>query len=253
MNLIDYGDLKIVYGDQLMNDIVIKGMTASSFLDWDGKIVTTIFLPDCNFRCPFCHNWELIQKPDKFKTVTLAELDRHLRSNRDFLDGVCITGGEPTIYNSLPEFIDHIKSLELKVKLDTNGSNPKLLGQLLENESVDYVAMDIKGPLDDRYNKLAGVKVDLNNIKSSIKLLMDSSIDYEFRTTIVPTLLELEDLNDIAHALTGAKLFAIQQFVPKSTLSKKLRDVTPFSKEELESILDQIKNEFETVTIRGLK
>jgi len=93
------------------NDIEIKGIIESSFLDWDGKIVTTIYLPKCNFRCPFCHNWELIEHPDKFKSISPSELDRHLITNRDFLDGVCITGGEPTLYNGLTKFIEQLKDL----------------------------------------------------------------------------------------------------------------------------------------------
>lgn len=234
-------------------NIEIKGMTESSFLDWDGRIVTTIYLPKCNFECPFCHNWELIEVPKKFDTIPLIELDRHLRGNRDFLDGVCITGGEPTIYSELPNLIEHIQDIGLEVKLDTNGTNPKLIKQLIEDELINYIAMDIKGPLDDRYNILAGKSVELNSIKNSIEIIMESSIDYEFRTTVVPSLLTENDFLDIASSIIGAKKFVLQQFVPKNARDTQLQTLKPYDKNYLQNIQVLLKTNIKNVILRGVK
>jgi len=235
------------------NDILIKGIVESSLLDWDKKIVTTIYLPKCNFRCPFCHNWELIETPEKFNTVTLTQLDRYLRSNQDFLDGVCITGGEPTLYKSLTEFIEHIHDLGLQVKLDTNGTNPSLLKELIDDQKVDYIAMDVKGPVDERYNRLCGINVNLKKIKESIKIIRSSSIEYEFRTTIVPTLLNDQDIYDICSLLSGAKKYALQQFVPNHARDEQLRKIKPFDNEALQHIKEGIESNFTHVILRGLK
>lgn len=233
--------------------IEIKGLIESSFLDWDGKIVTTIYLSNCNFRCPFCHNWELIDNPGGFNTVPITDLDLLLRSHHDFLDGVCITGGEPTLYKGLPGFVEHIRELGFKVKLDTNGAKPEMLRQLLEKNRLDYIAMDIKGPLDNRYNRPAGVKVDLTKIEESIDLIMGSTVDYEFRTTIVPTILGTDDIKDIVKRLAGAKKFALQQFVPDHARSEQLRNVRPYDNEQTRAFKELAKNEIEHVVVRGLK
>lgn len=235
------------------NDIEIKGIVESSLLDWDKKIVTTIYLPKCNFRCPFCHNWELIETPEKFNTITLPQLDRHLRSNQDFLDGVCITGGEPTIYKSLTDLIEHIRIMGLKVKLDTNGTNPSLLKELIDDQLVDYIAMDVKGPIDERYNKLSGISVNLKKIEESIDIIKSSSIEYEFRTTIVPTLLTDQDVYDICSSLSGAKKYAVQQYVPNHARDEQLRNIKPFDNEVLQHIKKEIESNFTQVVLRGLK
>jgi pyruvate formate lyase activating enzyme len=234
-------------------DFEIKGIIESSFLDWDGKIVTTVYLPGCNFSCPFCHNWELIEHPENFKTVPIIELERHLQSNRDFLDGVCITGGEPTLYSSLPLLIGKIKDLGLKVKLDTNGTKPKFLAQLIDDDLLDYIAMDIKAPLNERYHVLSGKKVDLANIKKSIEIIMKSNIEYEFRTTMVPSLLEPDDLLEISKSLSGAKKYVLQQFVKKNARDEKLQNVTLFDRESILTIKEQINDHVRDVTVKGIK
>ncbi len=235
------------------NDIEIKGMIKSSFLDWDGKIVTTLYLSNCNLHCPFCHNWELIEKPENFNTVPWLEIERHLQSNRDFIDGICITGGEPTLYSGLLGLIEDLIALGFSIKLDTNGTHPEVLEQLINEDSLDYVAMDVKGPLDERYNKLSGCKVDLDNIKKSIEILLNSSIDYEFRTTIVPTLLDIKDIEDIGPNLMGAKKFAFQQFVRDHARNEKLRDIVPYDKDVFKKMQNKIKRYVDNVVIRGVK
>jgi pyruvate formate lyase activating enzyme len=238
---------------EIENDIEIKGIIESTFLDWDGKVVTTIYLPKCNLSCPFCHNWELIEKPENFITVSLSNLDRHLRENKDFLDGVCITGGQPTLYHGLTWLIDHIKDLGLKIKLDTNGTAPELIKELIENDKIDFIAIDIKAPLNEKYDKLTGIKINLENIKKSIQLVMNSNIDYEFRTTIVPTLLDEYDIIELAKDLSGAKKYVLQQFVPDHARLRRLRAVKPYSKVEIEHFKEIAEQNIDKVTIRGVK
>jgi pyruvate formate lyase activating enzyme len=234
-------------------NIEIKGIIPSSFLDWDGKVVTTVYLPRCNFQCPYCHNWELTDNPEKFKTIAISELDRHIRTNNDFLDGVCITGGEPTIYNDLPKFINHLKDLGLLVKLDTNGTNPDLISDLINNRSIDFIAMDIKGPFDKRYEKIVGIKTNLNKLKRSVEIIMDSNIDYEFRTTVVPTLLNEEDILDIVEYISDAKKYVLQQYVPDHARDIQLREVKGYSTEELLKFSDLVNKKVKHVKLRGLK
>lgn len=234
-------------------DIEIKGIIPSTFLDWDGKVVSTIYLPRCNFRCPFCHNWELIETPDKFETVQPNELDRHLRENRDFLDGVCITGGEPTIYKGLVNLIKHIKELGFLVKLDTNGTQTKTLEMLIDNSLIDYIAMDIKAPLNERYFELAGTSLNLEHIKLSIDLIMDSAPDYEFRTTVVPTMLDEGDITIIAEQLAGAKKYVLQQFVPDHSRDEQLRELKPYDRETMQSFQKICEERITKVSLRGVK
>ena len=184
----------------------IKGFQETSFLDWDGKIVSTLYVAGCNFRCPFCHNSGLIERPQEYATIPQERIDNFLTERKDFIDGICLTGGEPTLYKDqgLFEFLEHIKDLGLKIKLDTNGTDPECLDQLIAKKLVDYMAMDVKGPLDQRYDRLSGVKTDLAKIEQSIKLIRESGLPYEFRTTVVPTLLDVPDIKDIAQSLAGA-------------------------------------------------
>ena len=235
------------------NILEIKVMTEPSYLDWEGKILTTLYLSNCNFQCPFCHNWELIETPEKFDTIPIVEVMRHLRSNHDFLDGVCITGGEPTIYPELPKLIEQVKETGLRVKLDTNGTQLELLNELIEYGLISYIAMDIKAPLDERYNKLAGVKVDMAALKKCIQLIMDSGLDYEFRTTVVPTLLTEDDILDMAKSLAGAKKYVLQQFVPKNARAKALRDIEPYDAKTMNTLRDSAKEYINKVFLRGLK
>ena len=215
-------------------DVEIKQMLETSFLDWDGKIVAVLYVPDCNFRCPFCHNWKLFEEPEEYETVPFEKIEKYLtgRGYKDFIDGVCVTGGEPTLYSGLPKFLKKIKALKMLVKLDTNGSNPEMLASLIEEKLVDYVAMDIKAPFDERYDEASGVKVDMDNIRESIRILMKSGIEYEFRTTIVPTLLDDIGFEEMMKELEGAEKYVLQQFVSKNCYSERFREIKPYGREE---------------------
>ncbi|MDD1746376.1 MAG: anaerobic ribonucleoside-triphosphate reductase activating protein, partial [Methanomassiliicoccales archaeon] len=163
----------------------IAGFNRTSLLDWDGCVSAVIYLPGCNFRCPFCHNRELVLTPEVYEEIPLEFIEEYVRENSEFLDGIVVTGGEPTIHRDLPELVKRIKALGMKVKLDTNGTNPEMLKDLIYAGLLDYVAMDLKAPLDESYDDLAGAKVDLSKVKRSIEIIMGSGIDYEFRTTMV--------------------------------------------------------------------
>jgi pyruvate formate lyase activating enzyme len=230
----------------------IRGFIETSFLDWDGKVTSVIFVPGCNFRCPFCNNGLLVLKAESLPPVDPALIDGFILKRKDFIDGVVITGGEPTLQSDLPEYIKHIKSLGFLVKLDTNGTNPSMLKALLDQKLLDYVALDLKAPLDERYRTVTNSAFDPGVISQSVKLLMGSEIEYEFRTTVCPALLKREDVLDIARAIAGAKKFVLQQFVPKDTLDPNLINVTPYSKDEFVKMAAACREFVKNTIIRGV-
>ena len=193
----------------------VKGFIDTSFVDWDGKISSVLFLPSCNFRCPFCHNVNLVLCPEKLDTIPLEYIEDQLKQQKGWTDGVCITGGEPTLNNSLPELCSRIKKIGFMVKLDTNGTNPTMLKELLDRKLLDYIAMDIKAPLTtEKYSRATGVNAEklLENVKESIRLLMESGIDYEFRTTVVPSIHTLDDIKQVCLSLKGCRKYVLQKF-----------------------------------------
>ena len=193
----------------------VKGFVEVSFVDWDGEISSVIFLPNCNFRCPFCHNVNLVLRPEKLDTIPFEYIETQLVRNRGWVDGVCITGGEPTLHDGLPELCAKIKEMGFLVKLDTNGTNPSMLKELVDRKLVDYVAMDIKAPLTEKkYSKATGVKSEnlLENVKESVKVLMESKIDYEFRTTVVPSIHSADDIKQMCLSLVGCRKYVLQKF-----------------------------------------
>ena len=193
----------------------IKGFLDISFVDWDGKVASVIFLPNCNFRCPFCHNRNLVLNPETIDTIPFEHIKAQLENQKNWIDGVCITGGEPTLHSFLPDLCSELKKMGFLVKLDTNGTNPIMLKELIEKKLVDYIAMDVKTSLiSEKYSKAIGsnAKSLLENVKKSINLLMNSKIDYEFRTTVVPTLHESDDVVQICNALKGCKKYVLQKF-----------------------------------------
>lgn len=211
-----------------MGELKIKKFVENSLIEWEGKISAVIVVGGCNFSCPFCHNGILVKSHTDIAEISQDKVLRILKEKKDWLDGVVISGGEPCLYHELFDFIKKVKELGLPVKLDTNGYLPKMLGSLIRQKLVDYVAMDIKAPLNDKYTKLSGTKVNLDRIKQSIELLRTSGIDYEFRTTFVPNMLEKNDLVEIATYLKGSKRFYIQQFSPEVTLDHNLSSLVPY-------------------------
>jgi pyruvate formate lyase activating enzyme len=223
----------------------IKNFVPLSCVDWDGKVSAVIFLPNCNFRCPFCYNTTLVLNPEKLETKPFEEIRKHLRKNKGWLDGIVITGGEPTINEMLPDFCEKIKELELGVKLDTNGTNPAMVERLVEEELVDYIALDVKAPLKvEAYSKAVGVDAGnlLAKVEKTIQILLKDSLDYEFRTTLVPTIHGEEDVEQICGKIQGCRKYVLQNFLGDvETLDPKLRNVKPFSSAEMERFLELAK------------
>jgi len=221
----------------------IKGFIDVSFVDWDGKISSVIFLPNCNFRCPFCHNLNLVFNPEKLDTIPFEYVENQLDRQRGWTDGVCITGGEPTLHSSLPELCFRLKKMGFLVKLDTNGTNPTMLKELMDRKLLDYVAMDIKAPLTvEKYSKATGVNAEslLENVKESIRLVRESNMDYEFRTTVVPMLHEKEDMKQICRSLIGCRKYVLQKFdvsLRKTTINPDFIKLKPFTDEEMQKFL----------------
>lgn len=225
----------------------IRGLKKTSLLDYPGNICAVIFLGGCNYKCPFCHNPSIVS--NKAEKISRKEVFDFLKKRNGLIDGVCVSGGEPTIHKTLPNLLKAIKKLDLLVKLDTNGSNPAMLSKLIKEKLVDYVAMDIKTSFG-RYKEVLG---NAENVKKSIKILMDSGIGYEFRTTMVPGIVNNEELVEICSALKGAKKFCIQQFNPKMELiDESLSEKNPYAERELEEFLNTAKPFFEKCEIKNL-
>jgi len=201
--------------------MIIKSVQKLTLIDFPKVIACSVFLFGCNFRCPYCQNPELIIGP-KEPSVSLEEFFNFLKRRTGLIEGVCITGGEPTINRDLPLFIIKVKELGFKVKLDTNGSNPSMLEDLIERGLLDYVAMDVKAP-PYKYDVLAGVKVDEKKIKESVEVVKSSNIDYEFRITIPPGFFTVRDIIEMGKWLKGSKKLYVQEFNSEKTLDERLR------------------------------
>ena len=201
--------------------MIIGGLEKLTLLDYPDHLAAIIFTQGCNFRCHFCYNPMLvlpqtgkdveIEKEKGFSPLSTEDLFLFLRERYGRLEGVVITGGEPTIHPDLPEFIKQIKEIGYLVKLDSNGTNPEMLEGLIKAKLIDYIAMDIKAPLL-KYEKTVNVKLDWENIKKSVKIIIESGLPYEFRTTVVPGLLEKEDFEEMGQMIKGAKKWYLQIF-----------------------------------------
>ena len=215
--------------------VEIKGIEKMTLVDYPGKVASTLFLPNCNFRCHYCHNPDLVLRPHTLKTIDEKELMNYLESKKKWIDGICITGGEPTIHKDLPEFIAKFKEKGFSVKLDTNGTNPEMLNLLIEKKLVDCIAMDIKAPLE-KYDEVTGVTVNKESIKKSVELLKKSKIDCEFRTTVCPGMLDEKDMDTIGIWLKGEKKYFLQGFVPSAHIKEELKKTPATSKKELKKL-----------------
>lgn len=239
--------------------MLIGGLQKLTLIDYPGKIACTVFTVGCNFRCHFCHNPELIN-PAEFKLSEIIEEKTFfdfLGARRGLLDGVCITGGEPTLYPELLDFIKKIKMLGFFVKLDTNGTNPEMIKAFLAENLIDYIAMDIKQVPSSKfqvlslYEKVVGVSVNLEDIGKSIKIIMESGLDYEFRTTVVPGLHNKENIIKIAEFIKGAKKYYLQQFrAGEKILAPEFREIKSYPPEFFKELHKKIKDNFEICEVR---
>ena len=229
--------------------MLIKGLEKQTVLDYPEKLACIIFVFGCNFRCSYCHNPELVEDDGRPAIAENVILD-FLKERRDFLDGVVITGGEPTLNKELPTFIKKIKDLGYSVKLDTNGSNPEMLKELIDKKLVDYIAMDIKAPID-YYESVTKVQFDMKKIKQSVDIIRKFG-NYEFRTTIVPGLFSEEHARSIGEWLKGSKRMFLQQFKGIKTLDNSFVGKKPFSKEEMKGFCKIMEPYFEKCELRGV-
>ncbi len=226
----------------------LGGIQKTSLIDFPQKVAAIVFTQGCNFRCGYCHNPELLEFSEK------TDFDANcffnfLKTRIGKLDGVVITGGEPTLQSDLYDFIKEIKALGFAVKLDTNGTNPVVTEKLLKENLLDYIAMDIKAPLE-KYREITDVNVDTKKIKQSIKLIMNSFIDYEFRTTVLKSQLFFEDFNNIGEMIKGSKKYYLQKFQASKIYNTKLITAVTYSDEELNSICDMLRKNISFVDYR---
>ncbi|MBN1923880.1 MAG: anaerobic ribonucleoside-triphosphate reductase activating protein [Nanoarchaeota archaeon] len=227
--------------------VIVKGIIESSFIDYPGKISLVVFTAGCNFHCHYCHNPELVNPEPPF--MAEDKVFKLIDNKKEWIDGVVITGGEPTLHQDLPLFIKKIKERGLLVKLDTNGSNPEMIKELTDSKIVDYLAMDVKAPLE-KYESVTQIKVKTEDLKKSIQLIKESGIDYEFRTTILPSLLNEKDLVKIGYLLEGSKLLVLQSFRNEVTLDESYNTQPSYLKPEMEHFVRVLKPYFKKVISR---
>ena len=229
--------------------MIIDGFQKLTLLDFPGAMACILFTKGCNLRCPFCHNGPLVLDKTKTGLISEEEIFEYLKKRKNVLDGVVISGGEPLLQKDIKRFISDIKQLGYKIKLDTNGTSPQILNELIEEGLIDYVAMDIKNVFE-KYPKITGCKnVNTDNIKKSIEVLKRNKIDYEFRTTIVKEFHDIKDIKTILTYIGNSKYF-IQNFVNSENVIKS--GLHGFTKEELIKINEELKDEFTNFKIREL-
>jgi pyruvate formate lyase activating enzyme len=213
----------------------IASLQKFSMIDFPNELSAVIFTQGCNFRCPYCHNPELVDSSKFTEAISEESILKFLDSRVGKLDGVVITGGEPTIHKDLISFISKIKKMGFLVKLDTNGTNPGMIKEIIQHNLIDYIAMDYKAPLG-KYSDVVRVHVDLNDILESIELIKKSGLKYEFRTTVVENLLSSFDVKLIQMELGEGKKYCIQNFVASKTLDDKFMTSNPFSEDTMEKL-----------------
>lgn len=228
----------------------ICGFNKTTLLDYPGKVASTIFLGGCNFRCPFCQNSSLVVNPDCQPEISEKEILTFLKKRRGILDGICISGGEPTLANELPAFLGQIKELGYSIKLDTNGTRPRIVKELVSLDLIDMVAMDIKA-CPDNYKTLCGLsQPDMNAVFETASFLLQGKTDYEFRTTVVKELHTHRDFEEISQWLAGAKAYYLQAYRDSEEVLQP--GFSSYSLEELKRFGNILSKTIPTVGIRGI-
>jgi len=235
--------------------MILGGFQKLTLIDFPGKIAATVFTSGCSLRCPFCYNSELVlaEKIKEHPKIPEKEFFDFLMERKGMLEGICVTGGEPTLQNDLSDFAERIKKMGFSVKLDTNGTNPEMIKDLVKEKLIDYVAMDIKAPLGAKvqsYDEVTGTKADLSKIKESIDIIKNSGLDYEFRTTVVPVFHKKEDIIQIAKEISPSRAYFLQNFRPEKTLDQELQNIKPYPLEYLLEIQKTIAPFFEICQVR---
>ena len=229
--------------------ITKAALLKTTLIDYPEKIACTIFLPGCNLRCPFCHNKSIVFEEEK-NLIPIEEIIKHISKRKNILQGVCISGGEPLIYKELPDFVKEIRAAGVeKIKIDTNG----IFSERLFDANPDYIAMDIK-TVPEKYNMLTGDFYDsaiAEKIKESVKKIMQSNIEYEFRTTLVPQIVDYKDMEAIANMIRGCKKYTLNKFAGKNTLDERYSRITPYTTEEYNTFLKIAEQYKIPVSFRG--
>ena len=228
----------------------IHGFNKTTLLDYPGLVAATIFTGACNFRCPYCHNADLVLNPSSQPIIPEEEILSHLRKRKGITQGVCITGGEPTLQKDLKDFIKKLKELDLKVKLDSNGYKPEVLKNLVKDNLLDYIAMDVKAPLEE-YDVIAGVKLDTSKLKESIDFLIAGDLPFEFRTTVIKDFHTRESFEKISELIKGAKNYYLQGYIDSPNVIQP--GLTSYTYEEMQEFLPIFEGKVEHVEIRGVE
>ena len=203
-------------------------------------------------RCPYCHATHLVKNPNELESIPLEVVAQSIEKHKEWLDGVVISGGEPTFHNDLDMLIKIIKDMGLKVRLDTNGTNPDKIEDLIQRELIDCIAMDIKAPLrDGKYDEVGGVLCSLTDLQRSIKLIMESGIEYEFRTTVCRAFMDKSDVVEIAQSIAGASRYILQSFRPTNCLDNTMFDVLPYSEDEMRDFAESARSFVKNCYVRG--
>ena len=219
-----------------------------TLLDYPEKVACVLYTPTCNFMCPYCHNWETLIE-EHLSPLSFDDILLFLKKRQGIMDGVVISGGEPTLMDDLPEKIKKIKELGYLVKLDTNGSNPEMLRDLIDNKLIDYVAMDIKHSFSKYYDVIINRSINLDDLKESIEILMENKIDFEFRITLIQEYHDIDSIYEIGKLLEGSKKLFLQQY----KLSDGVRDKSlhPVSEEVANKYVEILSQYVENVELRG--
>lgn len=228
----------------------IYGLNKTTLLDYPGKVAATIFLGGCNFRCPFCQNSSLVLNPSAQPEIPVKEVLSFLKKRKGILDGVCITGGEPTLSPDLTELLQEIRTLGYPIKLDTNGTHPALLKTLTEQNLIQMTAVDIKA-CPDNYPALCGlVHPELDAVKETVEFLKNGTLDYEFRTTVIRELHSEKDFIEIGQWLTGAKAYYLQAYRDSEEVLQP--GFSSYTRKELEHFREILKRTIPLVELRGI-
>lgn len=230
---------------------MIKGFQGTSLLDFPGRVASLLFFGDCNLTCPFCHNPALVLAPETCPDLDPDEILAELRARQPFIDGVVISGGEPTLAPQLPDILRRIKDLGLAVKLDSNGLAPRLLRRLLDENLLDALAIDLKTSLL-RYPQLHPHPVDGNALLATVALALDAPVDVEFRTTCVPGWVDAAMIGEWGERLAGAPLWALQQYHPGYALDEQYRHLEPLPAAMVEELARLAEEYVERVVVRGI-
>ena len=231
---------------------MIRAMIETSLIDWDGKLTTVLFFDKCNFMCPFCQNWELVLHPKRFPAIPWQDIEGKLHVKKGWIDGVVLTGGEPLVNDvETSEIASKVKEIGFLVKLDTNGAYPSRLKKLINEKLVDYVALDVKAPLDESYSVAAGKHVDVQKITRSIAVLKEEAVDYELRTTCVPGIIDEEAIKSIGEDIQKAKRWVLQQYVPENAYKEQYRTLKPIAEPEMKRLRQVAGKYVNEVKLRG--